>query len=118
LLSFRLTLVHFNMCTVCSSGDVSCHVIWIMSRVPQMRQLWRAHDSPPAWTSPQRPKVTHLRFPFPDEATFYVPYVNGCVNRHNCRIWGTRAMIQKKWQEIKFRLDISRATNGAHIEMY
>jgi hypothetical protein len=27
LLSFRLTLVHFNMCTVCSSGDVSCHVI-------------------------------------------------------------------------------------------
>ena len=23
----------------------------------------RAHDSPPAWTSPQRLKVTHLRFP-------------------------------------------------------
>ena len=23
----------------------------------------RAHDSPPAWTSPQRLKVTHFRFP-------------------------------------------------------
>jgi len=30
----------------------------------------------------------------------------------------TRDTIQKKWQEIEFRLDISRATNGAHIEMY
>jgi len=30
----------------------------------------------------------------------------------------TRNMIQKTWQEIEFRLDVSRATNGAHIEMY
>jgi len=30
----------------------------------------------------------------------------------------TRDTIQKTWQEIEFRLDISRATNGAHIEMY
>ena len=30
----------------------------------------------------------------------------------------TRDMIQKTWQEIEFHLDISRATNGAHIEMY
>jgi len=30
----------------------------------------------------------------------------------------TRDMIQKAWQEIEFRLDVSRATNGAHIEMY
>ena len=27
-------------------------------------------------------------------------------------------MIQKTWQETEFRLDVSRATNGAHIEMY
>jgi len=27
-------------------------------------------------------------------------------------------MIQKTWQEIEFRLDVSRATKGAHIEMY
>jgi len=27
----------------------------------------------------------------------------------------TRDMIQKTWQEIEFRLDVSRATNGAHI---
>ena len=27
-------------------------------------------------------------------------------------------MIHKTWQEIEFRLDASRATNGAYIEMY
>jgi len=30
----------------------------------------------------------------------------------------TQDTIQKTWQEIEFRLDVSRATNGAHIEMY
>ena len=30
----------------------------------------------------------------------------------------TRDMIQKTWQEIGFRLGVSRATNGARIEMY
>ena len=30
----------------------------------------------------------------------------------------TRDMIQKTWPEIEFRLDVSTATNGAHIEMY
>ena len=30
----------------------------------------------------------------------------------------TRDMIQKTWQEIEFRLDVSRAANGARIEMY
>jgi len=30
----------------------------------------------------------------------------------------TRDMIQKTWQEIEFGVEVSRATNGAHIEMY
>jgi len=30
----------------------------------------------------------------------------------------TRDMIQKTWQEMEFRLDVSRAKNGAHIQMY
>ena len=30
----------------------------------------------------------------------------------------TRDMIQKTWQEIEFHLDVSRTTNGAHIEIY
>ena len=30
----------------------------------------------------------------------------------------TRGKIQKTWQEIEFRLDVSTATDGAHIEMY
>ena len=30
----------------------------------------------------------------------------------------TRDMIQNTWQEKEFRLDVSRATNAAHIEIY
>ena len=30
----------------------------------------------------------------------------------------TRDLILKTWQEIEFSLDVSRATNVAHIEMY
>jgi len=30
----------------------------------------------------------------------------------------TRDMIQKTWQEIEFRLDVSRATNGLRVEIY
>ena len=30
----------------------------------------------------------------------------------------TRDMIQEMWQEMEFRLDVSRVTNGAHNEMY
>ena len=28
------------------------------------------------------------------------------------------AMLQRTWQEIEYRLDVFRATNGADIEMY
>ena len=30
----------------------------------------------------------------------------------------TRDMIQKTWQELELRFDVSRAIKGAHIEMY
>jgi hypothetical protein len=30
----------------------------------------------------------------------------------------TRDMIQKTWKGIEFRVDVSKATNGAHIQMY
>ena len=28
------------------------------------------------------------------------------------------AMLQRKWLEIEYRLDVLRAINGAHIEVY
>ena len=28
------------------------------------------------------------------------------------------AMLQRTWQKIEYRLDVLRATNGAHIEVY
>ena len=28
------------------------------------------------------------------------------------------AMLQRTWQEIQYRLDVLRATDGAHIEVY
>ena len=60
---------------------------------------------------------------FSDEATFHV---SGKLNKHNVRIWGLEnlhenreeAMLQRTWQEIEYRLDALRATNGAHIEVY
>ena len=60
---------------------------------------------------------------FSDEATFHV---SGKLNKHNVRIWGLenphanreQAMLQRTWQEIEYRLDVLRATNGAHIEVY
>jgi hypothetical protein len=27
-------------------------------------------------------------------------------------------MLQRTWQELEYRLDVIRATNGAHIEIY
>ena len=70
---------------------------------------------------------------FSDEATFHV---SGKLNKHNVRIWEVRdmtdlkqrisnaiatideAMLQQTWQEIEYRLDVLRATNGAHVEVY
>ena len=77
---------------------------------------------------------------FSDEATFHT---SGNVNRHNVRIWGsenphvvlqhmhilkvqiwhvvetvTEEMLANTWREIEYCLDVLRATNGAHIEVY
>ena len=51
------------------------------------------------------------RICFSDEATFHVC---GTVNRHNSRIWG---FLRNTWMEIDYRLDILRATKGAHVEV-
>lgn len=91
------------------------------------------------------------RLVFSDEATFYL---NGKVNKHSTRIWGTECdfflwgfvkqqvyvpplprdidelkaritavvgtidvkMLERVWQEMDYRLDVCRVTNGAHIE--
>ena len=55
----------------------------------------------------------------------YIVYAEKIRNTHHLQERITSAietvtldMIQKTWHEIEFRLDVSRATNGAHIEMY
>ena len=30
----------------------------------------------------------------------------------------TQDMLRRTWQEIEYRLDILRATNGSHVEVY
>ena len=77
---------------------------------------------------------------FSDKATFHT---SGNVNRHNVRIWGsenphvvlqhvhtlkvqiwhvvetvTEEMLANTWREVEYHLDVLRATNGAHIEVY
>jgi hypothetical protein len=72
---------------------------------------------------------------FTDEATFHV---SGKVHGHNVRIWGTEnphvvrehirdspkvnvwcgVMLHRTWQELEYRLNVLRATKGAHIDVY
>ena len=60
---------------------------------------------------------------FSDEATFHVL---GKLNKHNVRIWESenphanreQAMLQRTCQEIEYRLNVLRAANGSHVEVY
>ena len=62
---------------------------------------------------------------FSDEATFHV---SGSTKLRDMTDLKQRisnaiatideAMLQRTWQEIEYRLDMLRATNGAHIKVY
>ena len=79
-------------------------------------------DEPISWP-PRSPDITPLDF-------FLWDYVKDIVYRTKVqdktdlkqRISNAIATIdedmQRTWQEIEYRLDVFRLTNGAHIEMY
>jgi hypothetical protein len=86
-------------------------------------QKWIGRGGPIPWP-PRSPDIAPLYF-------FLWGYVKNIVyatkvtsvEQHCERIRGaietvTPQMLQATWQEIEYRLDILRATRGAHMEMY
>ena len=84
---------------------------------------WIGRDGPISWP-PRLPDITPLNF-------FQWGYVKDIAYRKKVRdITDLKqrtsnaidiideAMLQRTWQEIEYRLDVLRVTNGAHTEMY
>lgn len=84
---------------------------------------WIGRDGPIPWP-PRSPDITPLDF-------FLWGYVKDIVYRTKIRDISDlkqkitdaiatidEAMLQRTWQEIEYRLDVLRATNGAHVEVY
>ena len=84
---------------------------------------WIGRDGPIPW-SPRSPDITPLDF-------FLWGYLKDIV--YKTKVWDIddlkqripnamttidEAMLQRTWQEIEYRLDVLRATNGAHTEVY
>ena len=99
----------------------SCFVTDVLNgRFPDS---WIRRDGPIPWP-PRRPDLSPLDF-FLWGYTKNIVFAEKIRNIQHLqeRITSaietvTRDMIQKTWQEIEFRLDVFRATNGAHIETY
>jgi hypothetical protein len=49
--------------------------------------------------------------PVPDTDTLKAR-IRGCFSAV------TKEMLEKRWREIEYRLDVLQATNGAHLEVY
>ncbi|KAK8406891.1 hypothetical protein O3P69_007446 [Scylla paramamosain] len=95
--------------------------------IPLGQQLtngrWIGRDGPIPWP-PRSPDITPLGF-------FLWGYVKDIVYRTKTRdindikhrvtdviATTNEATLQRTWQEIEYRLDVLRATNVAHIEVY
>ena len=86
-------------------------------------ERWIGRDGPILWP-PRSPDLTPLDF-------FLWSYVKDIVYKTvvpNIDVLKTRIedaianvtveMLQNVWREVEYRLDILRATNGAHVEVY
>ena len=84
---------------------------------------WIGRDGPIPWP-PRSPDITPLDF-------FLWGYVKDIVYKtkvrdiddlkqrtSNAMTTIDEAMLQRTWLEIEYRLDVLRAINGAHIEVY
>ena len=99
----------------------SCFVTDILNK--RFPNAWIGRNGPIPWP-PRSPDLSPLDF-------FLWGYIKNIVYAEKIRNIQhlqeritsaietiTRDMIQKTWQKIEFRLDVSRATKVAHIEMY
>ena len=75
---------------------------------------WIGRNEPISWP-PRSPDITPLNF-------FLWGYVKDITDLKqkisNAIATIDEDMLQRTWQEIEYRLDVLRFTNGSHIEMY
>ena len=101
--------------------NFSCFVTDILNE--RFPDAWIGRGGPIPW-SPRSPDLSPLDF----FLWWYIKNIEYAEKIRNIQYLQervtsaienvTRDMIQKTWQEIEFCLEVSRATNGAHIEMY
>jgi len=85
------------------------------------RWIWR--DGPTPWP-PQSPDITPLDFflwRYVKDKVFSIPVPD--ITNLKARITYvfatvTKDMLENTWRETDYRLDVLRATKGAHVEVY
>jgi len=100
----------------------SCFVTDVLNERSSV--AWIGRGGPIPWP-PQSPDLSPLDFFFLWRYIKNIVYAEKIRNIQHLQDRITSAtetvardMIQKAWQEIEFGLDVFRATDGAHIEMY
>ena len=102
---------------------VYCNICNIWFLYATFRNRWIGRDGPTPWP-PRSPDITHLDFflwgyvkdkvfstPVPDITNLKarITYAFATITEH---------MLENTWREIDYRLDVLRATKGAHVEVY
>ena len=102
---------------------VYCNIcnIWFLDATFPNR--WIGRDGPTPWP-PRSPDITPLDFflwGYVKDKEFWTPVPN--ITNLKARITDafgtiTEDMLENTWREIDYRLDVLRATKGAHVEVY
>ena len=95
--------------------------IWFLDA--KFRNRWVGRDGPTPWP-PRSPDITPLDFflwryvkdkvfstPVPDITNLKARITDGIATV-------TEDMLENTWRETDYRLDVLRATKGAHVEVY
>ena len=84
---------------------------------------WTGRDGPTSWP-PRSPDITSLDFfswGYVKDKVFSTPLpdiTNTKARTTDAFATITEEMLENTWREIDFRLDVLRATKGAHVEVY
>ena len=105
-----MSCVYCNICT-----------IWFLDATFPNR--WIGRDGPTPWP-PRSPDITLLDFflwGYVKDKVFSTPVTD--ITNLKARITDafatvTEDMLENTWREIGYRLDVVRATKGAHVEVY
>ena len=99
---------------------VYCNIWFLDATFPNR---WIGRDGPTTWP-PRSPDITPLDFflwRYVKDKVFSTPVPD--ITDLKARITDafatiTEDMLENTWREIDYRLDVLRATKGAHVEMY